>query len=229
MFQKNHISFLFLARRLWLAGTGEMICWFQISPSLMIGTIEAPLRGYSPAPRVNKNRDTDMAHRFLRSIDRWPAPPNWSPRDWSEELQAEVVAAAWEAEQDFDPARGVPLSAFVQQRVLTRSLKRYRREWAYARRCRSHVEGSARHDLAIDERFSSIDISESLRTVLRRLPAQQLRLIEGLFWEEKTEVEVASILCLTQSGISRRKRRALDQLRRWMDESNRDTTNSKMG
>ena len=50
-------------------------------------------------------------------------------------------------------------------------------------------------------------ISESLQTCLRRLPDPQLRLIEGLFWEEKTEVEVAGILCLTQSGISRRKQR----------------------
>ena len=54
-----------------------------------------------------------MAHRFLRSIHTWPAPPNWSLRDWSEELNAEVIAASWEAERDFDPTRGVPLDAFV--------------------------------------------------------------------------------------------------------------------
>ena len=163
-----------------------------------------------------------MAHPLLRSIHTWPAPPNWSPRDWSEELRAVVIAATWEAERDFDPARGVPLDAFVQQRVWARSLSRYRREWAYARHCGSHLEGGDHCDVAIDEEFSSIEISESLQACLRRLPEQQRRLIEGLFWEEKTEVEVAGILCLTQSGISRRKRRVLEQLRRWIDRSEKE-------
>ncbi len=144
-----------------------------------------------------------MAHRFLRSIHTWPVPPNWSPRDWSEELRAEVIAATWEAERDFDPARGVSLDAFVKQRVWTRSLSRYRREWAYARHCGCHLEGGDHCDVALDEALSSIEMSESLQTCLQRLPDPQRRLLEGLFWEEKTEIEVAGMLCLTQSGISR--------------------------
>ncbi len=59
-----------------------------------------------------------MSYRFGRSILTWRVPPNWSPKDWSQELRAEVIAATWEAECDFDPARGVPLEAFVQQRSL---------------------------------------------------------------------------------------------------------------
>ena len=46
--------------------------------------------------------------RLLRQISSWRVPPNWSPRDWLEELSAELVAAASEAERDFDPTRGVP-------------------------------------------------------------------------------------------------------------------------
>ena len=165
-----------------------------------------------------------MAHRFQRSIQTWRAPPNWSLRDWFEELKAEGIAATWEAEQKLDPARGVPLDAFVQQRVWTRTLNRYRREWAYAPHCGSRLEGSNDGDVAIDEGFSSIEDSESLQTCLRRLPDPQRRLIEGIFWEEKTEVEVAGILCLTQSGISRRKQRILEQLRRWLGRTDKEKT-----
>ncbi len=167
-----------------------------------------------------------MAHGFLRSIHTWRVPPNWSPRDWSEELNAEAIAATWEAERDFDPAHGVPLEAFIQQRIWARSLSRYRREWAYARRCGPHLDASNDGDVAIDEAFSSIEISELLRTCLRWLPDPQRRLIEGLFWDEKTEVELARMLCLTQSAISRRKRRILDQLRRWMDGSEKEKSDA---
>ena len=74
-----------------------------------------------------------MTDRSLRQIYNWRVPPNWSRRDWHEEMKAEAIAAAWEAEHDFDPTRGVPLPAFVHQRVLARALTRHRREWAYAR------------------------------------------------------------------------------------------------
>jgi RNA polymerase sigma factor (sigma-70 family) len=192
----------------------------------MSGMMQGPLRWYWSVSMTDEHRETAMDHRFRRSIRSWPAPPNWSPTDWSEELEAEMIAAIWEAERNFDPTRGVPLESFVQQRVWTRSLSRYRREWAYARRCGSHLEGGDDCDISIDERSSSNEISESLRTCLQRLPEQHRHLIEGLFWKEMTEVEVAGMLCLTQSGISRRKRRVLDQLRRWMNRSEKEKSDS---
>jgi RNA polymerase sigma factor (sigma-70 family) len=157
-----------------------------------------------------------VSHRFQRSILKWRAPPNWSPKDWSEELGAEVIAATWEAQRDFDAARGVPLEAFVQQRVLARSLSRYRREWTYARHCGSQLENSEACEVAIGDGFNSVEIRESLWTWLRRLPDPQRRLIECLFWDEQTEVEIARTLSLSQPAISKRKRRILAQLRRWM-------------
>ena len=71
------------------------------------------------------------------------------------------------------------------------------------------------------------DPNGTLRTDLRRLADQQRGLIERPFWEVKTEVEVAGVLCLTQSGISRRKRRILEQLRRWIDSSEQEKSNSR--
>jgi RNA polymerase sigma factor (sigma-70 family) len=163
-----------------------------------------------------------MAHGFPRSIHARRVPPNWSPRDWSEEMKAEAIAAALEAERDFDQARGVPLEAFVHQRVWARSLSCYRREWTYARRCGHDLEGSNDGEVLMERGSYSIDISDSLLTCLRRLPDHQRHLIEYLFWQEKTEVELARMLCLTQSGINRRKRRILDQLRRWIDRSEKE-------
>src|SRR5436305_3384640 len=128
-----------------------------------------------------------MAFRFLRPIETWRVPPNWSPRDWFEEMRAESIAAAWEAERDFDPTRGVPLPAFVHQRVLARVLALYRREWSYARRCGPLPQGDDRDD-AIADGLSSLEASESLRAYLPRLSDHQRRLIKSLYWDEKSQV-----------------------------------------
>jgi hypothetical protein len=121
-----------------------------------------------------------MAQRSMRRIQRWRAPPNWSPRDWFEEMKAETIAAAREAERDFDPTRGVPLLTFVHLRVFARAQRRYRREWAYARRCRPHNEGEDSKCLP-DDASSFIDVTESLRRHLDRLPELQRQLIENLY------------------------------------------------
>jgi RNA polymerase sigma factor (sigma-70 family) len=159
-----------------------------------------------------------MALRFVsvRRFCMWRVPPNWSPRDWHEEMKAEAVAAAWEAERDFDPTRGVPVEAFVNHRVLARALTRYRREWAFARRSGLHLEIDL-CNVATAHRSASFEVSESLQNYLRRLPKPQRLLIKHLYWEGKTVVEIARMLSLSQPAISRRKRRALSQLHRWMD------------
>jgi RNA polymerase sigma factor (sigma-70 family) len=162
-----------------------------------------------------------MTDRSLRQLYTWRVPPNWSRRDWHEEMKAEANAAAWEAELDFDPTRGVPLRAFVHQRVLARALTRYRRECAYARRCGLHPETDHCEDVTAGG-SSSVDVSESLQRCLDRLPEQNRRLIQCLYWEGKTEREVARLLTRSQPTISQRKRRILEQLRRGMDHSEKE-------
>ena len=143
-----------------------------------------------------------MAHRFLRSIHTWPVPPNWSPRDWSRGIEGGGDRAPpGRRSDDFDPARGVSLGRLRPAASLDPVSESLPAGMGLCPALRMPtLEGSDDCDVAIDEGFSSIEISESLRTCLQRLPDPQRRLIEGLFWEEKTEVEVAGMLCLTQSG-----------------------------
>src|SRR5947207_111099 len=69
-----------------------------------------------------------------RRIRRWRVPPHWSLSQWLEEIQAEGAAAALQATYDFDPARNVPLEAYVRMRVMGRAVARYRKEWGIALR-----------------------------------------------------------------------------------------------
>ena len=61
----------------------------------------------------------------------------------------------------------VPLEAFVRSSIWARALSRYRREWAYARHCRFHLEGSDDRNVTFDEGFSSVVITR----VIADLPA----------------------------------------------------------
>jgi RNA polymerase sigma factor (sigma-70 family) len=153
-----------------------------------------------------------MTSDLLRRLYSWREPPNWSRQDWREEIRAEAIAAECEAERDFDPSLGVPVGAFIRQRILARALTRYRREWAYGRRCGPASENHELDGISHSDEWLG-DVSESVRHFLHRMPDHHRRLIECLFWEDKTEVEVARALQCSQSAISVRKHRILEQLR----------------
>jgi RNA polymerase sigma factor (sigma-70 family) len=164
-----------------------------------------------------------------KRIRSWRVPPNWSQADWLEELAAIATAAAWQALCDFDPARGVPLAGFVYCRVISHCLTRYRKEWRYA----LHLDASnsrekesttferpelnASFSAKLNETHSSND---DLRGAIGALSAKQRRLVEQLFWEERTETELAGAMGLNQSTINRRKQAILNGLRMKLHDRN---------
>jgi RNA polymerase sigma factor (sigma-70 family) len=162
-----------------------------------------------------------MQYGFKRTRS-WPVPPNWSRGEWFEELAAVGIAAAWQAVCEFDPKRGVPLAGFAYCRMMTCCLARYRKEWRYALHlvasdsCEKDSTGFKHLFLAAS---SAVKINGTQRSngdlcgAVGALPPEQRRLIKQLFWEERTETEVACAMGTTQSTISRRKKAILGGLR----------------
>lgn len=156
----------------------------------------------------------------VRRTHSWSIPPRWSLRDWWEEIDAESIAAALHAIQVFDPSCGPTLRSFVYHRILSRALARYRQEWAYALHCgvSSGAKSSAlRSD---DQEVATSDVKEWLICTLARLTEGDQRLIELLFWEGWTESEVAGKLGISQQAVSKRKRKALLELRKCLNGAN---------
>jgi RNA polymerase sigma factor (sigma-70 family) len=155
-------------------------------------------------------------------------PPNWSNCDWFEELTAVGMAAAWQAVCEFDPEREVPLAGFAYCRMMTRCLARYRKEWRYV----LHVAASDSREEATTFKHPDFTASSTekvngahpsndhLRDVVSALPAAQRRLIEQLFWAERTEIEVANTMGINQSTINRRKHDILKGLRMKLRDRN---------
>jgi DNA-directed RNA polymerase specialized sigma subunit len=139
-------------------------------------------------------------------------PPNWSARDWLEEVRALGAAAAWQARSDYDPARGVPLDAFVHQRVLSRIRTRYRQELSYAAHCgRGRITEAA--ESRSGDSSSAPRAHEALRGPLARLSECDRWLIERLFWDGWTEARVAREWGVSQQAVSKRKWAILFHLR----------------
>jgi RNA polymerase sigma factor (sigma-70 family) len=152
--------------------------------------------------------------KCLRRIRRWRVPPRWSEREWLDEVEAETTVATLQAVRDFDPGRGVPWGAFLHQRIMHAALARYRREWSYAIR-RVSTEALDEYGVVADDDVSLQEIiAKLLEEALGQLPHTDISLIEGLFWEGKSEAKLAEFFGISQQAVNKRKRTILRTLRR---------------
>ena len=181
---------------------------------------------------ILSDRDANLGSAVqsgFKRIRSWRVPPNWSPGDWFEELAAVGTAAAWQAVCEFDPERGVPLAGFGYCRIISRCLARYRKEWRYALHlvasdsCEKETTTFKHPGLAASSAAKvngTHPSNDDLRGAVGALPAEQRRLIEQLFWEERTETEVANTMGINQSTINRRKQAILNGLRMKLRDRN---------
>lgn len=163
-------------------------------------------------PAAQSDCAREIPDRWLARIMRWRVPPNWGPRDWSDEIRAIARAASWQASREFDPSRAVPFEWFVRHRILQAAYQRYRQEWRYALRCGG--------ELAVTEPDGPLDLvaegplsPSECRAALEGLSDRDRRLIELLFWKGLTQGEVASMLGISQQAVSKRMHAVLSRLR----------------
>ncbi len=177
--------------------------------------------------------DVQVLHRVVleavRCACRWTTPCNWDSRQWKEELQSVAYLAALEAQQDYDPARGVAEEQFVLSRTLSALLTYYRREWRFAHRCNVPVvvpenEGDCEHNLLEQEpdpeaeRFvEDICRSDALQRAMRRLSAREREVLYLYFWEQLTDRQIAERVGVSLASVSVYKERGLGKIRSVLD------------
>lgn len=143
----------------------------------------------------------------LRRVATWKTPPNWSRRDWMEEMYAEAESAGWKAsrEHTYDDTRS--LFGAVYQHSLNACLQRYRQEWRYALHCPMTLDAFERREPYPADLYAALDsLSESDR-----------QLMHELFWEGCTETDLARRQGVSVQAISRRKQTVLKKLRAMME------------
>jgi RNA polymerase sigma factor (sigma-70 family) len=143
----------------------------------------------------------------------WRIPPRWSLQDWREEVDAEALAAAYQAVSIFDPSRGSCLSKFIYHRILSQSLARYRREWTFALRVRLAADWDDPPE-KVRSAPTDLETTERLLARVSGLATADRRLLEWLYWDGKSEESIASGLGITKQAINKRKWKILLKLRR---------------
>ncbi len=141
--------------------------------------------------------------RCRRRIHSWRVPARWNPLDWWEEARAEAALAACAAALEFDPTLGVPRAAFLYQRILAGVWTRYRQEWAYGRHLRAPRPLQER-PAPDDSSAPHLETAEAAR-FLGKLSQRDRWFIRQLFWNGKTEADVAKNLGISQQAVCERK------------------------
>ncbi len=187
-----------------------------------------PAIGAGSAPPADPFTAETLAviHSCHRRAVSWRLPPNWCANDWSREVEEIVTVAAWMGQDEFDSERGVPYAGFLHQRAMNRVLTRYRQEWNYGLRFHSSCsENDTPHEddapppgeipdhCAPDTAEALPEEAETLVEAIAALPDAQRRLIGLLFFEEKSEREIASEFGISQPAVSQRKHAILRKLR----------------
>jgi len=184
------------------------------------GEFESTWGGLGSSPPGSDSLESRTVASCLKRIRRWRGPPRWSRWEWLEEIEAEVTIATLEARRDFNAARGVPWEAFLRLRIMNAALARYRREWTYALH---RVQGAALEPAARDDGPPWETAAKLITEVLGQLPDQDMWLIEGLFWEGKSESELAESLGISQQAVNKRKRTIFQYLRRLIEALTKST------
>jgi len=166
----------------------------------------------------------------LRQARQWHYPPHWDCHQWQEELDDIAYAAAFEACFCFDERRGVPLEAFVFQKVLMALRDFHRHEWAYFAFHCAHLprvadegeagEGDESEEVCegvvtegLEREWRRYLICYLIRWALERLSEREQQVIKRLYWDEWTEAEIAQEMGISQQAVSKIKQRAIQKLR----------------
>jgi RNA polymerase sigma factor (sigma-70 family) len=149
--------------------------------------------------------------RCWSRIRYWRVPPRWSSCEWWEEARAQGALAACEALRAFDPRRLVPLDAFLYRRIVESVWARYRQEWSFGRRCRPNASLPDR--ATAEDDCSNPELLGRLAAVLQTLDEGDRRLIRQLFWDGRSEDELALDLSITRQALNKRKQKLLRRIR----------------
>jgi RNA polymerase sigma-70 factor (ECF subfamily) len=141
-------------------------------------------------------------------------------RSAAEDIVQEAFLSIWRSAVRYEPERG-NLRSWMLSVVHNRAIDWLRRSLQHDRR-RADAEGieerSAARELTDAEAFRR-DEAQTVRTVMERLPADQLRVVELAYFGGFTHSQIAEMLDMPLGTVKGRMRLALDKLREGLAEA----------
>lgn len=133
------------------------------------------------------------------------------------DVEQEAAQALCELALTFDPARGIPLAAYLKAKLGWRVAHYLRQE----QRRTGHLPLESIDVESIPESVANLPspgiASHRVARALRRLSPRQRAVIAGIFWRERTAREMAIELQVSHQAVAALKRRAEAAIRRELD------------
>ena len=141
----------------------------------------------------------------------------------AEEIAQEAMLAIWRKAQLFDPAAsGAATWIFTIARNLRIDAIRREARGAAVRVDEAEAEYAVDETPGADVRIAAAQSGAQLREALSSLPAEQLKVIEMSFFEEKAHSEIAETLRIPLGTVKSRVRLAMKRLRALLESNNDD-------
>jgi DNA-directed RNA polymerase specialized sigma24 family protein len=146
-----------------------------------------------------------------RILTRRHPPCGWCWPDWWEEIEAVCFARALEASRRFDPARHVPVAAFLHNQVHYALSERYKEENRFGAHCQ--VDAALACAPSTPEEPIAREEAPAAWPAIQALPKKDCELLKRLLLEGDSEARLGRELGMNQSTISRHKIKLLQMLR----------------
>jgi RNA polymerase sigma-70 factor (ECF subfamily) len=129
----------------------------------------------------------------------------------AEELAQETMLTVWRKADTFDPAKAT-VSTWIFTIVRNKRIDLFRRE-GYPEIELDEVEETSAKGDSPEQAMSSAQSQEAVRSAIKKLPAEQLKIIQMAFFEDKSHSVIANELKLPLGTVKSRIRLALSRLR----------------
>jgi len=137
----------------------------------------------------------------------------------AEELAQETMLAVWRKAALFDPeSAGAAAWIFTIARNLRIDARRRDSRGGVIETSDVEIEFQIDDSPLPDSRLASVQSEERVRSALSQLSADQVRVIELSFFEEKAHAEIAKILEIPLGTVKSRLRLAMNRLRNLLSE-----------
>ncbi len=137
----------------------------------------------------------------------------------AEELAQETMLTVWRKAELFDPSTlGVAAWIFTIARNLRIDQVRRERRGGAVERSEVEIEFQLDEGPQPDARLTAAECEQRVRAALAELSAEQARVIELSFFEEKAHAEIAGILGIPLGTVKSRLRLAMQRLRNLLSE-----------
>jgi RNA polymerase sigma-70 factor, ECF subfamily len=137
----------------------------------------------------------------------------------AEELAQETMLAVWRKAGLFDPAStGAAAWIFTIARNLRIDAHRRERRGGVIETSDAEIEFQIDDSPQPDSRLATVQSEERIRSALAKLSADQIRVVELSFFDEKAHAEIAKILGIPLGTVKSRLRLAISRLRTLLSE-----------